>query len=122
MLSLRSSALLRCGRQGSASPWRSFSSAEPVGTPLSRPQKVLPERFMGKMVFDVVVVGGGHAGCEAAAASARVGAKTALITHKFSTIGTVSCKRLLLFLPAIFFFKVKCRATLHLEALAKGNW
>jgi tRNA uridine 5-carboxymethylaminomethyl modification enzyme len=41
--------------------------------------------------FDVVVIGGGHAGCEAAAASARLGAKTALVTHRFSTIGAMSC-------------------------------
>ena len=41
--------------------------------------------------FDVIVVGGGHAGCEAAAAAARMGAKTALITHRFETIGEMSC-------------------------------
>ncbi len=41
--------------------------------------------------FDVIVVGGGHAGTEAAAAAARMGAKTALITHKFATIGAMSC-------------------------------
>jgi tRNA uridine 5-carboxymethylaminomethyl modification enzyme len=41
--------------------------------------------------FDVVVIGGGHAGCEAAAAAARMGAQTALITHRFRTIGAMSC-------------------------------
>jgi tRNA uridine 5-carboxymethylaminomethyl modification enzyme len=41
--------------------------------------------------YDVIVIGGGHAGCEAAAASARMGVKTALLTHKRSTIGVMSC-------------------------------
>jgi tRNA uridine 5-carboxymethylaminomethyl modification enzyme len=41
--------------------------------------------------FDIIVVGGGHAGCEAAAAAARTGARTALLTHRFATIGEMSC-------------------------------
>jgi tRNA uridine 5-carboxymethylaminomethyl modification enzyme len=46
---------------------------------------------MNYMSFDVVVIGGGHAGCEAAAASARLGVNTALFTHKIETIGEMSC-------------------------------
>ncbi|ERF82658.1 tRNA uridine-5-carboxymethylaminomethyl(34) synthesis enzyme MnmG [Bradyrhizobium viridifuturi] len=41
--------------------------------------------------FDVIVIGGGHAGCEAASAAARMGAQTALVTHRFATIGAMSC-------------------------------
>ena len=44
-----------------------------------------------KREFDVIVIGGGHAGCEAARASAAVGAHTALVTHSFDTVGTMSC-------------------------------
>jgi tRNA uridine 5-carboxymethylaminomethyl modification enzyme len=44
-----------------------------------------------KNSFDVIVIGGGHAGCEAATAAARMGAQTALVTHRFATVGAMSC-------------------------------
>ena len=47
--------------------------------------------MINKNSYDVVVIGGGHAGCEAAAASARIGVNTALFTHKIETIGEMSC-------------------------------
>lgn len=46
---------------------------------------------MDKKIYDVIVIGGGHAGCEAAAAAARMGANTLLLTHKIETIGAMSC-------------------------------
>ena len=55
------------------------------------PRDKTPAMLTRRDSFDVIVIGGGHAGCEAASASARAGAPTALVTHRFATIGAMSC-------------------------------
>ena len=60
-------------------------------TPVPASATTRPFEAPMELKFDVVVIGGGHAGCEAAAAAARMGAKTALVTHRFATIGAMSC-------------------------------
>src|SRR5690606_17191950 len=64
----------------------------PFETPILRPQAFFQSGIsLMTREFDVIVIGGGHAGCEAASAAARMGARTALITHRIDTIGEMSC-------------------------------
>jgi hypothetical protein len=64
------------------------SSSRCTGTSVTRRCFI---SFASKLDYDVIIVGGGHAGCDAAAAAARCGAKTALVTQRLDTIGELSC-------------------------------
>jgi tRNA uridine 5-carboxymethylaminomethyl modification enzyme len=68
-----------------------FHVKHPANRDVFDPSRRLRYTALMMTKIDVVVIGGGHAGCEAAAAAARMGARTALVTHRFATIGAMSC-------------------------------